>query len=56
LPLELLNFRNVRGQPDLEKIVVEETFLKARQEWDVEVERISASLGRVVVGDKVYNY
>lgn len=57
LPKSLLNYRNVRGHKDIQRVKVHDTSLSKDVEWSASVERTSESRGTVTLaGDKVYSY
>ena len=56
LPADLVDYKNVRGQKQLQKIVVNETSLAKELKWEVEVERKNLNKGSVVLDGKTYQY
>ena len=56
LPAELVEFRNVRGQKQIQRIVVNETSLAKELKYEVEVERRDLKKGSVVLEGKTYQY
>lgn len=56
LPAELVDFRNVRGQKQVQSIVINETSLTKELKYEVEVERKDLKKGSVVLENKTYQY
>jgi len=56
LPSDLIEFRNVKGQKELQHITVNETSLAKEHAFDVEVERLTGKKGSVTIHKKVYSY
>lgn len=56
LPADLVDYKNVRGQKQLQRIVVNETSLAKELKWEVEVERKNLNKGSVVLDGKTYQY
>lgn len=56
LPADLVDYKNVRGQKQLQRIVVNETSLAKELKWEVEVERKNLNKGSVVLDGKTYTY
>ncbi len=56
LPRGLFNYRNVKGQKDIQKIKVHDTSLKKDLEWEADVERTSENRGVVTIKNHVYHY
>jgi len=56
LPADLVDYKNVRGQKQLQRIVVNETSLAKELKWEVEVDRQNLNKGSVVLDGKTYQY
>ena len=56
LPADLVDYKNVRGQRQLQRIVVNETSLAKELKWEVEVDRQNLNKGSVVLDGKTYQY
>ena len=56
LPADLVDYKNVRGQKQLQRIVVNETSLAKELKWEVEVDRKNLNKGSVVLDGKTYQY
>jgi acetyl/propionyl-CoA carboxylase alpha subunit len=56
LPAELAEFRNVRGQKQVQRIAVSDTSLAKELKFEVEVERKDLKKGSVVLAGKAYQY
>ncbi len=56
LPSDLIEFRNVKGQKELQHITINETSLAKEHAFNVEVERLTGKKGTVTTNGKVYNY
>jgi len=56
LPKDLINFRNVKNQKELQKVTVHDTSLSKDLHWDIEVEKLGAHRGVVTINGKAYNY
>lgn len=56
LPAELVDFRNVHGQKQVQRIVVNDTSLANELKYSVEVERKDLKKGSVVLENKTYQY
>jgi 3-methylcrotonyl-CoA carboxylase alpha subunit len=56
LPADLVDYKNVRGQKQLQRIVVHETSLAKELKWEVEVDRQNLNKGSVVLDGKTYQY
>jgi hypothetical protein len=52
----LIEFRNVKGQKELQHITINETSLAKEHAFNVEVERLTGKKGTVTTNGKVYNY
>jgi len=56
LPKDLINFRNVKNQKELQKVTVHDTSLSKDLHWNIEVEKLGAHRGVVTINGKAYNY
>jgi hypothetical protein len=56
LPKDLINFRNVKNQKEIQKVSVHDTSLSKDLHWDIEVEKLDAGRGTVTIDSKAYHY
>ena len=56
LPSDLINYKNVRNQIEMESIIVHDTSLAEDLKFEVGVERLNSKKGVVTVQNKPYNY